>query len=283
LSWYADEQWKLSAFRDFDRTGDPALDPYLSAAARILKRRVDPEDEIGRHLGKTCELSFGFGGGLGAWRNFDDSDTHSDADVERYKNAWRRAHPATTQFWRRLEGGIKKAIRTGQRGTLGQLVFELEDGTFFITLPSGRRRLAYPGAHLVPGKFDGTTDVAFMDNAHGGWAEKRAWFGVFVENVVSGTARDLLAAALKRIDATGFEIVLHVHDEIVAEVPEDFRDVEAFRRLMVELPDWAGGLPVAAKVRIGKRYSKSKLQTVAPVREMRALDLEEEREFVDDF
>jgi DNA polymerase len=283
LCWYADETWKLDAFRDYDRTGDPALDPYLTAAARILKRQVDPEDDIGRHFGKTGELAFQYGGGLGAWRNFDNSDAHSDADVERYKNQWRNAHPATTRFWRRLESGIKKAIRTGQRGTLGQLAFELKNGNFFITLPSGRR-LAYPQAHLVPGKFDNTTDVAFFDNARGGWAETRAWFGIFVENVVSALARDLLAAALLRIDAAGFAICLHVHDEIVCEVPEDCGDVEAFRHLMVELPTWAVGLPVAAKVRTGRRYSKSKPRADARVCEIaqQALELEE-REFIDDF
>jgi DNA polymerase len=281
LAWYAAETWKLDAFRRYDATNDPALDPYLSAAARILKRRVDPADEINRHLGKTCELAFGFGGALGAWRAFDDSDTHSDADVERFKQEWRHAHPATTRFWRRLEGSIKKTIRTGQRNTLGNLAFEFADRTLYITLPS-ERKLVYPHARLVPGKFDNSTDVAFFDNAHGAWTEKRAWFGVFVENVISATARDLLAAALKRIDASDFAICLHVHDEIVAEVPEDFGDAEAFRRLMVELPTWATGLPVAAKVRIGKRYSKSKPRTAAQIRQIEVLDLEE-REFADDF
>jgi DNA polymerase len=284
LAWYAGETWKLDAFRRYDATNDPALDPYLSAAGRILKRRVDPEDEIGRHLGKTCELAFGFGGALGAWRNFDSSDAHSDGDVERYKQEWRRAHPATTRFWRQLEGRIKKAIRTGERGTLGQLVFEFENGTAFITLPSGRR-LSYPQARLVPGNFNGSTDIAFMDNAKGGWAETQEWFGTFVENVVSGAARDLMAAALKRIDAAGYPIVLHIHDEVAVEVPEDFHDVEALRRLMVELPDWAAGLPVAAKVRIGKRYSKSKPRAGAQARQIKLeLELEpEEREFADDF
>jgi DNA polymerase len=281
LAWYANEEWKLTAFRNYDRTGDPALDPYLTAAARILKRRVDPADEISRHFGKVNELAFGFGGGLGAWRAFDDSDAHSDDDVERYKQEWRRAHPATVRFWRRLEGGIKRTIHTGQRSTLDRLVFELDDGTFFITLPSGRR-LVYPQAHLVPGKFDGSTDVAFMDNARGGWTETREWFGTFVENVVSGTARDLLSAALKRIDAAGFAIVLHVHDEICAEVPKDFNDAEVFRHLMVKLPDWAADLPVAAKVRIGRRYSKSKPRAGTPIREIEVLDVEE-REFADDF
>jgi DNA polymerase len=281
LAWYSGETWKLDAFRRFDATNDPALDPYLGAAGRILKRRVDPADEIGRHLGKTCELAFGFGGGLGAWRNFDDSDTHSDADVEHYKNEWRRAHPATTRFWRRLEGRIKKTIRTGHK--FDRLAFEFTDETLYITLPSGRR-LSYPQARLVPGKFPDSTDVAFMDNARGGWAETHEWFGTFVENIVSGTARDLLAAALKRIDTAGFAICLHIHDEICAEVPEHFGDAEAFRRLMVELPAWAVGLPIAAKVRIGKRYSKSKPRADAQVRQIQAADLElEEREFADDF
>jgi DNA polymerase len=282
LAWYAGETWKLDAFRRFDATADPRFDPYLSAAARILKRPVDPEDEINRHLGKTCELAFGFGGGLGAWRNFDNSDAHTDADVERFKQEWRRAHPATTRFWRQLEGRIKKTIRTEQNDTLGSLAFEFADQTLYVTLPSGRK-LAYPRAHLVPGKFDNTTDVSFFDYANGAWTEKRAWFGVFVENVISATARDLLAAALKRIDAAGFAIVLHVHDEICAEVPEDFNDAEAFRRLMVELPDWAAGLPVAAKVRIGRRYSKSKPRAAAQIRQIE-LNLEpDEREFADDF
>jgi DNA polymerase len=287
LCWYAGEAWKLDAFRDYDRSGNSALDPYLTAAARILKRPIDPEDEISRNLGKICELAFGFGGGLGAWRNFDDSNTHTDADVERYKREWRNANPATVRFWRRLERSIKKAIRTGQRVLLDNLVFALENGTFFLTLPSGRR-LAYPRARLVPGKFPDTTDVVFFDNARGGWTETRAWFGIFVENVVSGTARDLLAAALLRIDAADFPIILHVHDEICAQVPEEFRDTEAFQRLMIELPAWATGLPVAAKIRIGKRYSKSKSKprTDAQVLEFkhRAVDVDrDESEYVDDF
>ena len=136
----------------------------------------------------------------------------------------------------------------------------------------------------MPGKFENTTDVCFFDNARGGRTKTRAWYGVFCENVISATARDLLAAALLRIDAAGYAISLHVHDEIVAEVPEDFDDAEAFRRLMVELPAWAAGLPIAARTRIGRRYSKSKPRTESPVREIaqQALELEE-REFVDDF
>ena len=150
LAWLAGEAWKLDVFHRFDASSNPTLDPYLVAAARILKRSVAADDEVGRQLGKTCELAFGFGGGLGAWRRFDDSDTHADRDVEGFKDQWRRSHPATTQFWRRLENAAKRAICTGERGTLGHLAFEFENGTLRIVLPSGRV-ISYPEAQIVPG------------------------------------------------------------------------------------------------------------------------------------
>ncbi len=284
LAWYAGETWKLDAFRRYDASGDPSLDVYLTAAGRVLRRKVSPEDEIGRHVGKTCELAFGFGGALGAWRNFDDSNQHTDTDVDHFKNEWRRAHPATTRFWRRLEATIKKAIRKREHVVLDNLACESDGNTLQIVLPSGRR-IAYPGARLVPGKFKDTSDVVFLDNAQGGWAEKRAWYGIFVENVVSGAARDLLATALLRIDTAGYPIVLHVHDEVVVEVEDDRIDADAFKRLLTASPPWAKGLPIAAKVRVGRRYSKSKVKpSIEPAVISAAAQIDCEQEvYADDF
>jgi hypothetical protein len=149
-------------------------------------------------------------------------------------------------------------VRTGKRTELNnQIFFDMEDGTLFMTLPSGRR-LVYPEACLVPGKFEDTSALRFKDNAKGGWTNVEVWYGTIVENVVQATARDLLAAAMLRLESAGYTIVLTVHDEIVAEVPEEFGSVEEFQRLMVELPEWAEGLPTAAKVWTRKRYAKSK-------------------------
>jgi DNA polymerase len=284
LAWFAGETWKIDVFRHYDLTGYPALDFYLVAASQALRRPIAPDDEAGRHIGKTCELAFGFGGALGAWRRFD-ADEHTDQEVKGFVERWRQSHPATTRFWRRLESAIKRTVRTGERGTLGNLAFEFESGTLRIVLPSGRC-ISYPEARLVPGKFKNTTQVAFKDNARGGWNDVTAWHGTFVENVVQGTARDLLVTAMRRIERADYPIVLHVHDEIISEVPEGFGSADEFHRLMIEPPAWATGLPIAAKVRIGQRYSKA-TKPKTPVTEQTPATADvgarDDKVYVDDF
>jgi len=256
LAWLAGETWKLETYRAYDRTQDPTLEPYCVAASKVLRRPVTPDDTAGRELGKIFDLSFGYGGGLGAWRRFDASDTHSDAAVERFKTDWRRAHAATVKFWHALERAAHRAVQTGWQVELNdRFSFRMENGTLFLRLPSGRR-LAYPEARVVPGKFEHTRQLRFKDNARGAWVDRDAWYGTLTENVVQAIARDLLAAAIQRLEAAGYPVVLHVHDEAVAEIAEGQR-VEPFLQLMLELPDWAAGLPIAAKPWSGQRYGKT--------------------------
>src|SRR5262249_35827719 len=172
--------------------------------------------------------------------------------------AWRDAHPATRAFWHDLERAAKCALFTRRSITIGdRLAFEPINGTLYLTLPSGRR-LAYPEARISPGKFEDTTQIYFKDNAAGAWVETNAWHGTLTENVVSAISRDLLAAAMLRLEAAGYPIVLHVHDEIVAEVPEGSGSLEDFRQIMTTTPAWAEGLPIAAKAWSGPRYVKTK-------------------------
>jgi DNA polymerase len=259
LAWVAGEGWKLDAYRRFDATHDPRDEPYCETACRIFRvssgsyKKESPE----RSVGKTCDLAFGYMGGLNAWRKFE-PNRFSDAEVEQFKRDWRAAHPAIKKFWYDLDRAAWTAVR--ERGRVvgcGRVAFKCTGNFLFLRLPSSRK-LAYPQPRIIGD--DREQHVVFADNAAGQFKDYRnghgAYGGTWTENVVSGIARDLLAGAMLRIEAAGYPIVLHVHDELVCEVPIGFADAEEFTKLMTRKPAWALDLPIAASAWIGARYCK---------------------------
>ncbi len=257
LAGFAGETWKLAAYREFDRTGDKQLEPYCVVARKML-RKNDPIAEITpaeRQIGKGGDLAGGFGGSVGAWRRLVPKDDRSDGEIKADIYAWRQAHPKTTQFWRTLSSAARLAIRTGSEHKAGPIAASYRNETLYLTLPSGRS-IAYPQARLIPSKFEGgPPDILFKDNSRGAWTDRRAWFGTLVENVVQGAARDVLAAAIVRLETLGIPVVLSVHDEVVVEVPLDSPlTEEAFLALVLAPPAWAKDLPLAGKVSSGTCY-----------------------------
>ena len=127
-----------------------------------------------------------------------------------------------------------------------------------IKLPSGRK-ISYPQPRLILDD-RGKARVVFKDNAKGQFVDCRggqgAYGGLWTENVVSGIARDLLVEAMLRVEAAGFPITMHVHDEIVAEIAEGLDRTQEFYRLLTRKPVWAQTLPIAASVWSGPRYLK---------------------------
>jgi DNA polymerase len=278
LAWLAGERWKLLAFETFIRTGDKRIEIYRVVARKMLNRPEDAEiNSAERQLGKGGDLSAGFGGSVGAWRRIIHHDRRSDEEIKANIQQWRTAHSAITKFWKDLARAIRVAMRTGQPILIAPspqppIVATFTDGDLMLTLPSGRT-ITYPQARLVPGKFeDGDPDVQFMDNAKGQWKPYRGWFGTFVENVVQGTARDLLAAAIERFESRGIRVVSHCHDEITVEVPIGSLSDEEFLEILLKLPPWAIGFRSAARcipVRTISRHQRnrrSRWQRLIPTR-----------------
>ena len=255
-AWLSGQQSKLEHWAKFDRTRDPQDEPYFIIGHKIFGLPA----EQARTPGKTGDLAFGFMGGHGAWQKLAPiGDTSTKEEVEQRKQAWRNAHRATVRFWYDLNSAAVRAVKQpGAEVTIRALTFCCDDLFLRLQLPSGRM-LAYPFPRLKTND-RGNPVVAFMDNQLGKWVDCRhghgAYGGTWIENAVQAVARDLFAAAMPRLEAAGYKIVLHVHDEIVAEVPNDFGSADEFLRIITTAPAWADGLPIAAKVREGQRFCK---------------------------
>jgi DNA polymerase len=141
----------------------------------------------------------------------------------------------------------------------GRLLIKCSEMFLLIKLPSGRK-LAYPYPRIEIEDLQHEV-VVFKDASSGQWRDIRhgngAYGGLWTENIVSGISRDLLAAALLRLERAGYRVVLHVHDEVIAEVPIGFGSTEEFTKLMITPPSWALRLPIAASAWSGPRFSKS--------------------------
>jgi DNA polymerase len=278
LAWLAGETWKLDVYRQYDVTGDKSHEPYRVIAAQMLRKNTTDLVNAERQLGKCADLAAGFGGSVGAWRRIaHDEDIRDDAEVRALIQQWRNTHPAIREFWKELARAVRVAIRTGQPILVAPaprppIVAAFDGYALTLTLPSGRT-IVYPGAHLTPNtKFeDADPDVEFFDNARGQWKPTRGWFGTLVENVVQGTARDLLAAALLRFEARGLPVVFHCHDEIVIEMPE-ISEQEVLA-ILIEPPAWAMGLPLGGKVHSAPIYLDAPATGEPPTAREEIIDL----------
>jgi len=271
-AWVAGESSKAKQWKRFDDTGDPKTEPYY-----ILGLKFGLSEDTARKIGKVADLAFLYCGSIGAWRNLSKDDGRSDKDILALRDLWRNAHPNIVRMWKTCERAALRAMHNpGATIPAGKLSFRY-DGEFFLfmRLPSGRE-LAYPEPRLITDKFDREA-ISFKDNANGKFVDCRhgqgAFGGTWFQNAVQAIARDILAEALLRLEAAGYPVVLHVHDEVVCEVPNGAGTLEEFAKLMTTLPAWADGLPIAiGKPRNGQRFAKIKAPDVAEPIQTRQAD-----------
>lgn len=195
------------------------------------------------------------------------------------KRMYREANPAIVQFWRDIEDAAMAAIRNpgkeftaGPRGVKFSRNVETDNNGnkvagwwLRMTLPSGRV-MSYPGVGLSVSKEtdeDGKVSTNVRIKYQGEnqltrqWGFQYTYSGKLVENCTQALCRDLLANALLNVEANGYPIVLHVHDEIICETPDSPEyNVAELERLMCELPEWAEGFPLVAEGAEMKRYAK---------------------------
>lgn len=253
LAWLADEKWKISAFADFDK--GIGHDLYKLAYARSFNVPPERVSKDERQIGKVMELALGYQGGLGAFNTMASvyGVNLPDERVQELVVAWRKAQPAIKSFWYALEGACDGALMDeGKIHKVGLLSVIFKDTWLRIKLPSGRW-LCYPNAATENGRivYDGTNQFTKK------WERIETYGGKICENIVQATARDVLASGLLRAETAGYAVCLHVHDEIIAEVPDtDEYSAEGLSKIMSHNPGWSLGLPLAAAGFECYRYRK---------------------------
>lgn len=241
LAWIAGEQWRIDTFKN-------GGDIYCASASKMFKVPVEKHGVNGelRQKGKISELACGYGGSVGALKNMGAVEMGvPENELQGLINDWRNANPHIVRFWYEVGNAAMKAIKEKTTVPLGKLVFVYERGILFIRLPSGRR-LSYIKPRIGTNRFGGDSITYMGINSAKKWDRLETFGGKLTENIVQGTARDLLANALINAANAGYDTVFHVHDEIICEVPNGYGSVDELCRLMCIKPDWADGLPLNA-------------------------------------
>ena len=241
LAWFSGEQWRLTTFEE-------GGDIYCASASQMFGVPVVKHGENGhlRQKGKIAELALGYGGSVGALTSMGALDMGmQEEELQPLVNQWRASNPHITKFWWDVDAAAVKAVKERTSVTYKNLCFSYRSGILFVTLPSGRS-LSYIKPRMTQNRF-GRESLSYE-----GVGESKKWMRIetygpkLVENIVQATARDLLALAMLRLRDAGFDIVMHIHDEAVLEVPESVSSVEEICRIMAVAPAWAAGLPLRA-------------------------------------
>ncbi len=259
LAWLAGEDWKVAAFKAYDR--GEGHDLYKVTAGRILGK--DPGDitKAERQLqGKVPELAGGYQGGVGAYRVMGGKvfDAMTDEAIQEIVTAWRKAHPRTRNLWYDMEAAARSAINN-----LGESFGDLitcdvkPDGQGIawlrMRLPSGRY-LCYPRPEVSD---SGSLSYEGMNQFTRKWERLDTYGGKLVENAVQAIARDVFMSGMLRAEEAGYSVCIRVHDELVCETPDEpAYSSEGLAALMSTNPGWSVGLPLAAAGFEAYRYRK---------------------------
>ncbi len=288
-AWLFGEEWKLEAYRAFDRGAGPDL--YVVAYARAFG--VDPGavTKPQRQIGKILELSMGYEGGVGAFVKMAATakidlvslkdaaippDVRAEAEhnyeyaleqgrvkgldpaiwvaCEGLKLLWRRAHPKIVWGWKNLKNAAHDAVANPgivYKVAGGRIMFKVEGQFLVMRLPSGRKT-----RYFQPVLRGDTLYYQGVDTVTRQWGMTSTYGGKICENEDQAGCRDLLVEAMFGFEDLGFPIIMHVHDEPVLEVPKGILSDDAVQRIMCKVPDWAEGFPLAIEGHRGARYRK---------------------------
>lgn len=271
-AWLAGETWKIQAFKDYDtilgydekrKAIRKGPDLYIAGAANVLGIPVEQvTDEQRQGQGKVPELACNYGGSIGAFNSMAlIYGLHlPDDEVARIVDGWRDANQKIVQYWDKLQTAMWLAVTEGGEHRAGRIAFDKKGNWLRMRLPSGRF-LCYADAKIIPDpRWKGRSTLSYMglNSYTRKWERLTTYGGKIFENACQAVARDVLANGMVLCEENGYEIVMTIHDEILAEVLDtDNYSVKTMAGYMSRVPDWADDdLPLSAAGFETYRYRK---------------------------
>ena len=250
IAWIAGERWRQEVFAS-------GGDIYCASASQMFHVPVEKHGVNGhlRQKGKIAELALGYGGSVGALKAMGALNYGLQEDeLKPLVDAWRQANPHIVRLWWDVDRAASTCVRERTTTETHGIRFQYQSGMLFITLHSGRR-LSYVKPKMDLNRF-GNESVTYEGvGMQKKWLRLESYGPKFVENIVQATSRDILAEAMLRLDAHGYKIVMHVHDEVVIEAPADASLAEISAKMSLS-PTWAKGLLLRADGYVTDFYRK---------------------------
>ncbi|MEG0051403.1 MAG: DNA polymerase [Terrisporobacter sp.] len=251
LAWISNEKWRLDVFKGHGKI-------YEASASNMFKVPLEEitKDSILRQKGKIAELALGYGGSVGALIAMGALDMGLDEkELSPLVAKYRRNNPSITKFWWDVHKMAIYTVKKGISTSVNKINFYYKDKYLFIELPS-KRKLTYINPSIEINKFNSESVVYKGIGTNKKWGPIETYGPKLVENIVQAISRDILAHAMRNIRDKGFDIVMHVHDEVVLEVEKDKHSVEEVCEIMTLPPMWGMDLPLSAEGYKCKYYIK---------------------------
>lgn len=187
----------------------------------------------------------------------------SEEEMQDIVNKWRLASPNIKKMWYRIQEAAITAVKEHRRvSVVNRVNYQYLSDILFAQLPSGRR-LAYIRPRITKGRYgDELTYEGYGADQDGKqtkkWCRQKTWGGKLFENLIQAIARDCLATAMLRLDQQGYKTVMHIHDEVVVEVPKEsaLASLEKIETIMAEPLSWAPGVILTADGFVSEYYRK---------------------------
>lgn len=237
IAWLAKEKWRIDVFAG-------GGDIYCASASQMFNVPVEKNGVNGhlRQKGKIAELALGYGGSVGALTAMGAIQMGlSEEELQPLVNAWRETNPNIVSLWWDVDKAVKTSIKGRTTTSVYGIQFIYQSGILFIKLPSGRK-LAYVKPRIGENRFGGESVNYEGVGTTKKWERIESYGPKFVENIVQAISRDILSEAMIRLDIQGYEIAMHVHDEIIIEIQNEKSSVEEVCKIMSQTPAWAKGL-----------------------------------------